>query len=916
MRRRYLTGLADAISAHPLAFIVGGAIVAAVAAVYTALFLEFKTSRNDLIGRDSEYWHLYSEYMREFRSEEDYIVVVESADPARNKEAIDALANALKSPENNPHPSDPRDAQLFRTEDVFYRMNFSAIEDRFLYYLTVDELKEIRDSLKDFKQLVAVLQERPELASFLDAMNQMLQQMETAPERERHRMAAFLPTVTAIVSQLGHPPTETDQSELLSPWASAFFSEDMLSEAQSQLKWGGYNAFRNGQMFILLIHPRGEPNNDGSAPHTATITKLRRIIHEVDAQFPGLKISLTGEPVLDHDEMVESERGARNGTLITLLLIGALFVVGFRELLRPVLGVACLILVVAISLGYATLTVGHLNIITVTFAVMILGLGIDLCIQFIARYEEELHAGAERPQAVRAAIEHTGPSIITAGVTNAAAFFAMGLSGFKGVIELGIIAGGGMLIATAVTMLVLPAFLLLVHRRKESTHIPAVATATKFEKLLLRRPYLMVTLCGISTVVALLVGWQVRFDYNVLNLQSKGLSSVETELRLLEADAQSTIFAAVVCDNLDEARVIQRKLEALPAISSVASVVPLIPENQTEKAEIVRGIQQQLGDVSFKLDESAAVDVQAVVRALTSLRLRAAKLARDATEQQPVDAAVEKPLGSLVETINATRTGLQEVDPAEMSARLARYQRRFFRDLEAQLQLMAKQRVDRPMTIEDLPPEAQRLLVGKTGKLLLRVFPKQNIWERKALVDFVQELRTVAPKATGTPLGIYEFVDILQRGYRNAALWALLVIVVLVFIDFRGGYATLLTILPLVTGILWMVGSMALLGIKFNPANIMVLPLLVGIGVAYGIYIVQRYRETHDAEFYRRSTGRAVVLSALTTIVAFGSLVAGSHRGIQSLGLVMMIGVADCLIAAMVLLPALLEIARRKGWKV
>ena len=184
-------------------------------------------------------------------------------------------------------------------------------------------------------------------------------------------------------------------------------------------------------------------------------------------------------------------------------------------------------------------------------------------------------------------------------------------------------------------------------------------------------------------------------------------------------------------------------------------------------------------------------------------------------------------------------------------------------------------------------------------KLLIRVFPNENIWERDPLVRFVREVQSLAPKATGTPLGIYEFIDILQKGYRNAAVWAFFVIAVLIFIDFRGGIATALTLLPLVVGMIWMVGAMALLGIRFNPANIMVLPLIVGIGVAYGIYVVQRYREDGEATFYGKSTGRAVMLSALMTILAFGSLIIGAHRGIRSLGLVMSIGVTACLIAAM-----------------
>ena len=246
---------------------------------------------------------------------------------------------------------------------------------------------------------------------------------------------------------MGDPGRQAEKKRLLSPWASAFFSAEMVGEAEQQMQWQGYQTFQHGKMFVVLVHPRA--GTDARVTHEATIPKLRRIIADMRQQFPDLRISLTGEPVLDYDEMMESQRDATHATVLTLALIATLFAVGFREVLRPVLALGCMVIVLAVSMGYATLSIGHLNMITVTFAVMILGLGIDLGIQFIARYEEELSKGDSRTQAVTTAIEHTGSSIVTAGVTNAAAFFAMGLSGFRGVTELGVIAGGGMLIATA-----------------------------------------------------------------------------------------------------------------------------------------------------------------------------------------------------------------------------------------------------------------------------------------------------------------------------------------------------------------------------------------------------------------------------------------------------------------------------------
>ena len=761
MRQRYLSGLAGFICRWPLAVVVAGVLLAGAASFYAARRLEFKTSRNDLIGRDSEYWRLYSEYAREFRSEEDYIILVESDQPARNRAVIDALVTAVLAPANNPGPNDASGAQVFTHDDLYYRVDFDALKKWFLYYLSIDDLKQIQGSIKDFKQLLAILEHRPKLDTFFDSMNRMLMQMDSTPEAQRRQMEAFLPTVSAIVGQMGAFNGQEEEGALLSPWASAFFSQEMVGEAEEQMRWQGYQTFRKGAMFVLLIHPRVEQGT-AEALHEATIPKVRRIMADAQAKFPDVTINLTGEPVLDYDEMLQSQRDASKATAVTFVLICILFTASFREALRPLLAVGCMIIVLAVCMGYTTLTVGHLNIITVTFAVMILGLGIDLGIQFIARYEEELAKGSPRADAVQSAIKHTGPSIVTAGVTNAAAFFAMGLSGFRGVTELGVIAGGGMLIATAGTMTTLPALLLLVRRKREATQIPARSVATRVEQLLLRRPYLMLTVLGVITVGALAAGWRVRFDYNVLNLQSKGLPSVETELRLLRADVESTLFAAIVCDDLKQVRDLQERLSRLPSVATVHSIAELIPEQQGQKAQIIRSIQQELGSARFEIPPSDPADAELVLRSVRSLRLSASELLRAATERG--DSASEAALKPLVETTTQTRAKLQTVEPNELHQHLAKYEKRFYADLQAQLQLISDQVVNRPMNIDDVPQEVREMLIGKTGKFLIRVFPKENIWEREPLVKFVREVQSVAPKVTGTPLGLYEFVEILKTG--------------------------------------------------------------------------------------------------------------------------------------------------------
>lgn len=906
-RKRYLAGLADVINRWPWLFVLAGLAVAMASGAYAWRNLEFKTSRNDLIGRDSEYWKLFSEYAKEFRAEEDYIVLVEGKKPARNREAIDAVVKALLAPANNPNPRDAQTAQQFSPNHLYYHVDYEALRPWFLYYLSDADLLQIRAGLKDFKQLLAILERDPRLSTFFGSMNQMFQQMALASPEKRRDMEQFVPTITRIVHQMAEP-IEPKLGTPLSPWATAFFSEEMVKTAESEMRWQGYQTFQNGQMFVLLIHPRGA-RGESDVTHEATIDKVRRIIETVRPQFPDLKIDLTGEPVLDYDEMLVSQNHAVTATLVTLVIIAILFVFSFREVLRPALAVLAMVLVLAMSLGFATATVGHLNLITITFAVMILGLGIDLGIQFIARFEEELARGSDRARAIGDAIEHTGPSLITAAVTNAAAFFAMALSGFRGVTELGIIAGGGMLIALAVTMLVLPAMLLVIHRKGESRYIPAQAAASCLDRILLNYPYAVLVICAILTLGAGLSAWRVRFDYNVLRLQSRGLESVDTEYRLLNADAESTIFAAVVTDTVDETRHVHQQLAALPSVATVHSIAEVIPASQQEKMPLMAQIREEAGDVKFTVPPFDPADAESTIRSLGALRVRASARQR---EVAGADDAVWQPL---IDALNSTREKLQALPPQEQQRRIELYQQAFYSDLQSQLKMLSHQ-ADRPMQQSDLPEEIRGMLIGQTGKFLVRAFPKRDIWERDPLVKFVNEVKSVAPKATGTPMGLYEFVDILLRGYRNAALWALLAITVLVFIDFRGKWATVFSVLPLLVGMVWMLGTMGVFGLRFNPANVLVLPLMVGIGVAYGIYVVQRFREDHNAALYCKSTGRAVVLSALTTIVAFASMIFGKHRGISSLGLVMSIGVLACLLASLALLPALLEIARRKGWKV
>jgi uncharacterized protein len=203
-----------------------------------------------------------------------------------------------------------------------------------------------------------------------------------------------------------------------------------------------------------------------------------------------------------------------------------------------------------------------------------------------------------------------------------------------------------------------------------------------------------------------------------------------------------------------------------------------------------------------------------------------------------------------------------------------------------------------------------------SGKYLLQVYPKENVWEHAPQEKFVESLRKVAPDVTGTPVQLYEYVTLLKVSFQQAALYSLVAIAVLVFIHFRSVSCVILSLLPVGFGFVWMLGLMGIFGIPFNPANVMTLPLIVGIGVTNGIHILNRFAEEQHPSILARSTGKAVLVSGLTTIAGFGSLILAQHRGIRSLGLIMSIGVATCMIVGLTFLPAILNWLTHYGWKI
>ncbi len=884
-----LRGLADAVYRHPRLFFYPQALAFLVALLFPVWRLEFDTNRNRLVGEDKVYHQAYLKYRREFAAQDELVVLVESEDIEKNRQFVERLGARLEAETN-----------LFT--DIFFKGDLKLMGPKALLFITnhtlledmAQRLREARPVLNHFAQVT-------NLNALFQTVTAQFRNAARQPEAADPSLLDSLPALGRIASQAaealsrpGPPP---------SPGITALFGGG--EQAEQSL----YLTFASNRIYLVTARPRTEALNEPA------VHRLRALLEQTRAEVPGVNAGLTGGPVLEVDEMAQAQRDTTLASVVALGLCALLFIYGYQETGRPIKAVACLLVGLAYTLAYATAIIGHLNLLTITFLPILIGLAIDFGIHLVSRYEEELRAGHPERAALETALVQTGRGIFTGCLTTAGAFLAMGLTDFKGVSEMGLICGGG-LILCLIPMLTLLPVLLLRGRQNLLDHAPAARpdARTRLERLWLERPVLTLGLAATLTLAAAAGPGRMRFDYNLLNLQSAGLPAVVYEHKLLAHAGRSVIFGVVTAGSLEEARDLQTRLEALPSVAGVDSMVNYLTEDQTERLALVRQIRACLLGLRFAPVDPEPVNLPALRQ---TLRLLQAYLGLGASLS---DRGGEEAVGDTLREVRTAVAGLLDAlaraEPEAAARQLGTFQRALLHDLQNTLRAIRDQDDSGPLRPEDIPAPLRHRFISKSGdRFLLQVNPRSNVWERVPQEVFVRELRQVAPDATGEPVQLYEYTTLLKDSYVEAAWYALAAVAVLVWLHFRRVGAVLLALLPVGLGMLWLAGALGWLGQPFNPANIMTLPLVVGIGVTNGIHVLNRFAEERSPTIFGRSTGKAVLLSALTTVAGFGSLMLADHRGIASLGLVMSVGTLACLVAGVVVLPTLLQVLVRRGWR-
>jgi predicted RND superfamily exporter protein len=624
------------------------------------------------------------------------------------------------------------------------------------------------------------------------------------------------------------------------------------------------DAGRIGLCLVRLPHPDQEP-----VAASRQLALVRQQQAAARKEFPDLDFLLTGMPVLEADEGASSQRDAIVSTLVSFVLVGLIFRLGFRRWQHPLLSLVTLGFSLVMTLGAATLLVGHLNLLSVAFSAILVGLGIDFSIHYVARVETLLAQtpGMGMARGAGVAAEQVGPAILTGGLTTASAFGVAGLTPFLGVAELGIISAAGIVISVLATLTVLPALMVWADslgRRVSPVHRlaagrPAPSAVRPPPVRLPDRPVVGGWCVWLGAVASLLVTWagvdglsRLSFDHNLLNLHAGGSESVAAEGLLRERTGSSTWYAILVADSDAAALRLAERLEQLPEVSRVEHL-----------GQLLGGAAESGGQVG-RIDQ--------VRREIAACHWAAERAAERLRVWPAAMGAAPESAQRLVTTVLASTSNV-------------------------------------PPSLSDISPGLTERMVGRGGERLLRVYASENIWDREPLERFVRALEGVEPSVTGHPVQAYYASEEMRRSFLLAALYASLAVAAWLMLDLGSLRLVGLAMLPVAVSLLQLGCVMAWLGLDFNPANLIALPLIMGIGLDDGVHVLHDFRGDGSKNWYWPSaaTLRALVLTSLTTMAGFGSLMLASHQGLASLGCLLVLGVALCLLNSLLLLPALLR---------
>ena len=847
--------------------------------VYAAMNLGINSDNVTLVAEHLPARQNYLEFSRSFPNIENVmLVVVDAETPELARDATLTLRDALAE-----RPD------LFR--EVYIPGSGEFFETHGLLYRDLEDLDEFALQISKVQPILTALEREPTVANLASLIQSGLEQQEETD--------VSLDDLAVLLDRIGDATVEVYQEFPL-----AISWEEILlrgSSVESVTQW------------TIVVDPI---LNFGSLfAAAAPMAEIRRIAeeHGLDPDH-GITIRLTGNPVLNYEEMAGLLWDIGLGGVLTFCFVVLVLLRALRSLRLVITSIITLLVGLVWTGAFAAATVGALNLISLAFAILFIGLGVDFAIHLGMAYSDGLRRAAADPTtedvhlaALDHAFEQVGSAFVICTITTAIGFFVFIPTDNLGVAELGLIAGSGMIVNLFLTTTLFPALLANLFKLDPERDVPREMTfANPWWGRLATWPRTIALLALALFFWGAWHAWQVQFDANVIRMRDPETESVRTFNQMLEEPGQRSPWPMdTIAADLESAEKIAREIEKLDVVELAISLADYIPTDQEEKLYL-------LEDVGMILDAPRGAPAYQE-RPSPKEQIEALRALRDTL----ADPSLGNASTVLGRSMNALRERLDEffvrIDRDEdVGESLERLETVLLGGLADQLRRLREATLVDEVELKDLPDQLRARMITADGRARVQIFPAEQLTDEAAFTRFAREVQEKIPNATGLPMNMIAFAEATRSSFEEALVSAILLITLFLIFLWRRVSPVLLTLAPLLLSNLLTIGVMSSLGIAFNFVNVVVVPLLLGIGVDSGIHLVHRAealaRTPGGGELLSSTTARAVFYSALTTTVSFGTLALSSHQGVASLGTVLAIGMVLTVVSNLVVLPALLSL--------
>lgn len=732
-------------------------------------------------------------------------------------------------------------------KDVFAPSTLPWMKQQALWMLPEQEFNDVADNLTVLAPyLQSISQRHSDANPALPAMQYLAQINQAVANEQTDAALLLIKSLNQLVEKQNNEPIN---------WLS------VLMPAKQET---------NYQLILL----NAEPDRHQKEPNRYIIETAQKIVSQY-TDDPSIQIRLTGQTALDYDEIADANSSVKLAG--TMSFIGLVIILGFGIRSIRIIAASYLAVVVGLvwTLALGLVLVGSYNTISIVFLVMFIGLGVDFAIHFCLRIREEQRIHADNSVSLKAAFRGTIGPLSLCALTSAIGFLGFYPTAYTGLAELGVISAAGMLMGLVATFTVIPLFFFLFGypKLKPVTVAPSNQQQGEHQYWLVQHHKLVLGVAAVLLVVASIGASQMRFDFSTLVLKSPQSESVQTLEEIQKQGLTSSYQMMMLASTPEQAKQWQQALLQLPEVSNALSIHSFLPQDREGRTVTLSQALQQPAVKPVKL-----VTVEQLVATLKS---------------SPYSNKVAPSTYQWLETQSAPSIyqaiGQQALEP-----------------LASMLQSFSQLMQAPPATIKDIPIELSERYYNQDYALVV-AYPSGDMRDVEQLDQFIDAVQNIAPNATGRPVAEQQVGKIVTKSFFQASSYSLGLIILILFFALKHKRDAVLTFIPLLLTVLSTMAVAHWSGFSFNMANIIVIPLIFGLGVDNGIHIVERFRSVGSVKaFYQSSTSKAAILSSLTTMVTFGSLLLADHRGMFSIGFLLTVAIGFLLVYSMTVLPALL----------